>query len=132
MVVERNRFLIKTRIVIGSFFGVAPDEVFIEMREPNMTELAELQERWAECTGKKGAAVLVLSSYLPAFIFEHNIFGEDGKKYTSSQVAEIICDRSLLYKHVLAEYYEKVLFTIMPQPTQKGPSGEDQSEHSET
>lgn len=132
MVVEKNRFLIKTRVEIGGFFEAKPEEVFIDMREPNMTELAQLQEGWAECAGKKGKAILVLSSYLSSFIFDHNIFHDDGKKYTSEEVTELICDRTKLYKHVLAQYYEKVLFTIMPQTTQEGQSGEDQSEHSET
>ncbi len=50
MIVEKNRYLIKTKIFIGNFYDAPVEDVFVEVREPNTRELYAMQEKSAGLT----------------------------------------------------------------------------------
>lgn len=120
MIVEKNRYLIKAKILIGNFLGAAPDEAFVELREPNTLELYELREKWAQAAGDQQKTLMALIDILPALVVSHNLFADEKTLCSKERAAEIILDKINLFEYVVAEYYDKVLFLIMPAKTEQG------------
>ena len=105
--VGRDRFLIKVKVPVGKYFGMEPEDGFIELREPGNEDFHTLQAASKEGTKAMMDAFGKVSSTL---IVDHNFEHEDGGALTAEEVAEILRDRPVLALEVIEKFTEKVLF----------------------
>ncbi|MCD1654717.1 hypothetical protein K7J14_08360 [Treponema zuelzerae] len=115
MIIEKNRYLIRTKILIGNFLGGSPEDCFVELREPSTTELYDLKEKWRVTRGSASQSMYALVDLLPNLIVEHNGYKSENEKYSSQEMVETILSKIEMFEHVVMQYYEKVLFIIMPE-----------------
>jgi hypothetical protein len=109
MIVEKNRFLIKTKVFIGDFLGGKKEDAFIELREPNMTETFKLNETMKE----KGFSEAFME-LLPSMIVSHNLNESETVLCKTDEVVNIVCSKTQLFGYLATEYYEKIIVFISP------------------
>lgn len=108
MKVGKDRFLIKVRVPVGKYFGMEPEDGFIELREPGNEDFHTLQ-----AASKEGTKAMMdaFGKVSPTLIVSHNFEHEEGGALTSAEVAEILQVRPVLALAVIEAFTEKVLFT---------------------
>lgn len=115
MIIEKNRYLIRTKILIGNYFGGSAEDCFIELREPSTKELYELKGRWKEADKDYEKIMFALVDLLPSLIVDHNAYLNDKDKYSTQELVELVLSKLDMFYYVVSEYYDKVLFIIMPE-----------------
>lgn len=99
-----NNYIVKTKINIGTLLGCETDEeAYIVLREPT-TELA-IKLKNASGEGEEGILGFFKDA-LPKLIVEHNLYEEEGKLMTKSDVASLIFENLPLTMKVVEEYSE--------------------------
>ena len=130
MIVEKNRYLIKTKIFIGNFYDAPVEDVFVEVREPNTRELYAMQEKSAGLTDpgeRQKAFMLGMIDLLPLVIVTHNLYASEGVPYKNDEVVELILAKIDLFQYVVTEYYSKVLSFIMPSTESQEPKATEEA-----
>ena len=110
MVIVNGNYLQKARINLGEFFDVPDEDVFIELREPTSKALFRMEESF-----KTQDSMTILTTFielLPSLITAHNLMRTETEKHSSEEVAAIVESKMGIFLHVLAEYKDKILFTL--------------------
>ncbi len=120
VVVDKRKYLVTARVPIGRFFDVPDDDAYVELREADIQSTLELEKAKSldessqieECVGW-------FRRHLPDLIIGHNLYRTEDQPMTSSEVTELIFDKSQMMLDVWMAYREKVGF--IPGRKSKGP-----------
>jgi len=99
---SKANYLVKVTINIGTLLGCPTDEeAFIELREMDTQSMMKLKE-----ASEKGEASYMdfMKSVLPSIITEHNLYREEGKLMSNTEVTDLIFSKLDLTTKVVSEY----------------------------
>jgi hypothetical protein len=110
MVIVNDNYLIKAKVLLGQFFDVPEEDVFIELREPTSKALFKMEEAFKS---KDSMTILtVFIDLLPSLITAHNLMRSETEKQSNAEVAAIVENKMDIFMHVLNKYKDDVLFTL--------------------
>jgi hypothetical protein len=114
IVVKENDYLVKHRAEVGQFFGQAPADAYIELREPSTFDASRLQivSKQAQDEGGEGPIITFMAELLPRIIVDHSLYKTETKKLEKEEVAKLILDKTELFAFIVDEYSRNVLFTL--------------------
>jgi len=104
-------FLVKTRVNLGDLLGVAPEKVWVEMREPDTGDLLQISDQLSGASNAK--QIEIISGLFPKILVDHNFYESQDKKMSLEAVSTLLKNRSKLTIRATSEYAEKVLFTLL-------------------
>lgn len=119
VVKDREKYLITCKILLGDFFGVSPEEAFVELRETDARTAKRLSDasKKSKTEGDEEKIIDVFLAELPGLVVAHSFYKENpeaGKPevfMSSKEVIDLVADRIAPLERVVSEYSEKVLFT---------------------
>ena len=114
IVKDKRDYLIKTKVLVGQFFGQQPDDGFIELVEMDTLDSSRMTKvsKAVKESGDNSDLMALFRELLPKVIVEHSLYKSDTEKYSSDEVAGIIFSKVDLSIHVIEQYSRDVLFTL--------------------
>jgi hypothetical protein len=112
--VKDKSYLIKTRILVGDFFGASPEDGFIELIEPDVMDSTRLTQmaRKAKTDGDDSVMMVLFRELMPGLISDHSIYATEETKHSPEEVTKIIFSKMDLVTRVIDQYGREVLFTL--------------------
>lgn len=113
---SKSNYLVKVKVNVGLVLGCDTDEeAFIELRELDTQSMMKLKE-----ASEKGEAAYMeyMKSVLPSIITEHNLYREEGKLMSNTEVMELVFSKLDLTTKVVSEYMSQA-FRISGSGTDK-------------
>lgn len=96
-----DKFLVKFKVELGSYFDLKDDEAFIVFKELDTFNTLKLKD-----TFDKGETELlkVLKEVLPEVIVEHNFYVDDTTLMNNKELIDVIFNKSSLALKVVGDY----------------------------
>jgi hypothetical protein len=110
VIIKDDAYLVKTRVLVGHYFGGQPEDGFIELHEPTTFELLKIEQ--ASKAGDTTALMERLAELLPKVIGEHSLHRDEATRLSPEEVTRIIVSKMNLFAELTQQYSRDVLFTL--------------------
>lgn len=99
--INYDKFLVKVKIEMGSFFDMKEDEVYVVFKELDTFNTLELKDAF-----EKGETEILkkLKNVLPETIIDHNFYEQENVKMSNNDVVELLFSKNKLTTKVVGEY----------------------------
>lgn len=126
-VFDANTHLVQHKVCLGNFFGRPEEDVFVVLKEMNERQFSAFQRKAGVTEGmdkaqRRAKYLDQIDSFAELFegiILEHNFYRapknekDEPIKLTEREVAEILRAKFPVTMHLIREYSEHVLFTLV-------------------
>lgn len=99
---SKANYIVKVVINVGKILGCATDEeAYIELREMDTQSMMKLKE---ESEKGESAYIDFMKGVLPSIITEHNLYKDENKLMSNTEVTELVFSKMELTSKVVADY----------------------------
>jgi hypothetical protein len=124
VIVKDKSYLVTTRIELGQFFGRAPEEAPLTLKETNVKQTMRIR-----AAAQKGddEAFIVFSEIFPEVITDHAFYKSETERMTNAEVVELIMERPEMYAEVVRRFIKDTVFTLGSKSGEKSETSPEES-----
>lgn len=102
---DYEKFILKTELEIGDYFGLEKQEVKITLREPDTLSTLNLRDY---LSGDQAKLLEIIKELLVDVLVDHNLYEDENTKMKKEDVIDLIFSKSKLTTYVVGEYISSI------------------------